>query len=533
MNSDTPVTDAVFEAFLHCETKVYLLHESLGSQSIFVVFEQGLSQQFKQRASEWLRSSFGDDEVYVGTPSQRTLKQGSHRIVLRPLIKSSDLCTEPDALWRMPLVSGATSFRYNPVRFVRNEKVSRFDKLMLAFDALALYQHSSNPLGSGKLIYGAQYNIVTVPLAKLFENVRRSVIELKKQQKSRVAPPLVLNKHCPECEFRARCRQIAVENDDLSLLANMTVKERQKLNDKGIFSVTQLSYTFRARRRRAFKGSRAFKHEPALKALAIRKGRIHVVGTPTFNTPKGTVYLDVEGVPDRDFYYLIGLRYRERDECVQRSFWADSRSDERDMWSLCFGVLKLLQNPRLFHYGRYETLFLKRMRARYSDQSVDDGFLDQLIASSVNLLSLTYAQVYFPTYSNSLKDIARWLDFEWSESEASGRQALLWRAQWETTRDPTLKRRLIAYNQEDCQAVQKVAEAIANICSERPSTAAEAISVNVSSLDRDPPLRFGPLQYVAPDFKAINEAAYWDYQRNKIYVRTNDRLKRISRRKIK
>jgi hypothetical protein len=31
--------------------------------------------------------------------------------------------------------------------------------------------------------------------------------------------------------------------------------------------------------------------------------------------------------------------------------------------------------------------------------------------------------------------------------------------------------------------VQKVAEAIANICSERPSIAAETISVNVSSLD--------------------------------------------------
>jgi predicted RecB family nuclease len=201
----------------------------------------------------------------------------------------------------MPLVSGATSFLYNPVRFVRNEKVSRFDKLMLAFDALALNQQSSNPVGSGKLIYGSQYNIVTVPLAKLFENVRHSIIKVKKQRKSRVAPPLVLNKHCPECEFHGRCRQIAVENDDLSLLANMTVKERQKLNDKGIFSVTQLSYTFRPRRRRAFKGSQAFKHEPALKALAIRKDRIHVVGTPTFSTPEGTVYLDVEGVPDRDF----------------------------------------------------------------------------------------------------------------------------------------------------------------------------------------------------------------------------------------
>ena len=312
----------------------------------------------------------------------------------------------------------------------------------------------------------------------------------------------------------------------------MTAKERQRLSDKGIFTVTQLSYTFRPRRRRAFKSSHAFKHEPALKALAIRKDRIHVVGTPTFNIPECRVYLDVEGIPDRDFYYLIGLRYKARDKCVQHSFWADSPSDEREMWASCFGVLKLLQNPRLFHYGNYETLFLKRMRVRYLHQSGGDGFLDQLIASSVNVLSLIYAQVYFPTYSNGLKDVARHLGFEWSESEASGRQALIWRAQWETTRDPTVKRRLIAYNQEDCQAVQRVADAIANICSERASTAAEAISVNVSTLERDPPLRFGPLQYVAPDFKVINEAAYWDYQRNKVYVRTNDRLKRISRRRV-
>src|SRR5262249_37297056 len=161
--------------------------------------------------------------------------------------------------------------------------------------------------------------------------------------------------------------------------------------------------------------------------------------------------------------------------------------DEPGMWASCFGVLKLVQNPRLFHYGHYETHFLKRMRARYFDQPGDAGILDQLISSSVNLLSLAYAQVYFPTYSNGLKDIARSLGFDWSEREASGRQALIWRAQWETTRDAALKRKLIDYNQEDCQAVQKVAETIANICSERPSTAAEAISVNVSSLDRDRP----------------------------------------------
>ena len=38
-------------------------------------------------------------------------------------------------------------------------------------------------------------------------------------------------------------------------------------------------------------------------------------GVPTF--------LDVEGMPDRDFYYLVGLRFESGGEAVERSFWAD------------------------------------------------------------------------------------------------------------------------------------------------------------------------------------------------------------------
>ena len=43
MNSDTPVTDTAFEALLHCDTKSYLLHESIDNQSKFGVWEEGLS----------------------------------------------------------------------------------------------------------------------------------------------------------------------------------------------------------------------------------------------------------------------------------------------------------------------------------------------------------------------------------------------------------------------------------------------------------------------------------------------------------
>lgn len=57
--------------------------------------------------------------------------------------------------------------------------------------------------------------------------------------------------------------------------------------------------------------------------MAIREKRIHIVGSPELieGTPAD---LDVEGLPDRDFYYRIGLRIGNGDTAVQHSLWADT-----------------------------------------------------------------------------------------------------------------------------------------------------------------------------------------------------------------
>ena len=82
------------------------------------------------------------------------------------------------------------------------------------------------------------------------------------------------------CEFQSRCRLKAVEKDDLSLLAGMSEKERQKFHSKGIFTVTQLSYTFRPRWRPKRMRDKQEKYHHSLKALAIREKKIHIVGNP-------------------------------------------------------------------------------------------------------------------------------------------------------------------------------------------------------------------------------------------------------------
>src|SRR5438105_1513711 len=121
MNPNTSITDATLEAFLHCETKAYLLDEhASGAQSELGAGQQGPTHRFKQSVSDWLRSTVREEELYVGTPSPAMLEEGSHRIVLRPLMESQELRAEPDALWRIRPASDSSLFLYSPVRFVRN-----------------------------------------------------------------------------------------------------------------------------------------------------------------------------------------------------------------------------------------------------------------------------------------------------------------------------------------------------------------------------------------------------------------------------
>jgi hypothetical protein len=65
---------------------------------------------------------------------------------------------------------------------------------------------------------------------------------------------------------------------------------------KGIFSVKQLSYTFRPRRP-AKRQKQQFHHNFALQALALRENKVHVHGDPIFALPATQVYLDIEGLP--------------------------------------------------------------------------------------------------------------------------------------------------------------------------------------------------------------------------------------------
>jgi len=70
---------------------------------------------------------------------------------------------------------------------------------------------------------------------------------------------------------------------------------------------------------------------------------------------------------------------------------------------------------------------------------------------------------------------------------------------------------------DDCRAAATVADALVRICGDGAS---RLDAVNVGSLEVGFQRTFGKFDSALPEFARINDAAYWDYQRSKVYART-------------
>jgi predicted RecB family nuclease len=422
-----------------------------------------------------------------------------------------------------------------PILFLPWDKPSLSDRLLVCFGALALSQTTGPVPDTGTLIYGDGYRQRTVKIGNHVARTHQMITEIGGNWEDRKLPPLVLNRHCAVCDFQPRCRGLAIEREDLSLLAAMTGKERAKFNAKGISTITQLSYGYRPRRRKrtnaaAVHSTKSTKrtapvvnNDYKLKALAIKKNQIHVVGAPSTKFTGVPVFLDVEGMPDRNFYYLVGLRYECGGEQVEHSFWADGLDGERSIWESCLRELRTIGDAQVVSYGAYESRFLRQMKKRYVSATDEMEFVDRLIGTSINLLDWIYGKIYFPTYSNSLKEIGRYFSFEWTSPRSSGATAPLLRRAWELNADDDLKRELIIYNMDDCRATMIVADAIRRICCDGAS---DLNAVDVASLEVGFQRTYGKFDCALQEFEKINKAAYWDYQRSKVYVRTDKTVRR-------
>jgi predicted RecB family nuclease len=465
------ITADLFNAYLHCPTKGWLRlgGEPRGTNS----WADWLQSNALIYRSEGIKQLIREIPL-VGPGEPKTWKADAWSLTVDVTVQASShsdaytLESFVDAVKRVSSPGRGKADQFIPVKFCPANKLTKYDRLLLAFDAWVISQALGCEVKWGLIIHGDRYIDQRVNTIHLIGEVRRLVGGLAALLVSKGAPDLVLNRHCVECEFRNRCRKLAIEKDDLSLLDAMTEKERSKLHRKGIFTVTQLSYTFRPRKRSRRSGNKHEVHQHSLKARAIREKKIHMVGTPDARIKGTAIYLDVEGMPDRNFYYLIGLRVRCGELAQQHSLWAANTAEEKEIWTKFLAVLATVQNPVLIHYGSYERSFIKQMYGRYGGPAAG-SIADLTLKSTVNLLSLLFCKIYLPTYSNRLKDTAAYFGATWRSPDITGIQTIALRSEWERTGSGKLRENLLAYNQDDCAALELLSQEIEKLFTESES----------------------------------------------------------------
>ena len=317
MDASDTVTTAIFSAFLKCPRKACFL--SLGERppgTYFSDIEAGITSMYKSRAWRMLhdRGELTELATFGQLADSGTAAQWFDCETAVCNIVSLRR-TYADTRARKPAACSLTA----PVLFSPWEKPEPSDSLLVCFGSLSLSQATGTHAESGTLIYGDCLRRKTIRTSDYASRLDRIIRDIGSVLPSGGEPPLVLNAHCAACDFWSKCRGVAVERDDLSLLSGMTPKDRIKALAKGVLTISQLSYGYRQRRRRRTKpdAERAARtldaahprpparHDNKLKALAIKNDRIYVIGAPSLKLEGAPIFADVEGMPDRDFYYLI------------------------------------------------------------------------------------------------------------------------------------------------------------------------------------------------------------------------------------
>jgi hypothetical protein len=310
----------------------------------------------------------------------------------------------------------------------------------------------------------------------------------------------------------------------------MSQKGIIKKKNRGIFTVLQFSYTFKPRKKK-LSTPHSSRIEWALKALALREKKTYVQEIPKFHDAETEVFLDFEGLPDENIVYLIGLIVSKNHTEKKYSFWANSEKDEEKIFLQLFEILLSLKNSIIYHYGNYEILCLKRFNRKSNNRYEEE--LNFILKHSVNILSFLALNVYPPTYTNELKDIAQFLGFTWSEMDASGIQSIVWRKRWELSQNALYKRKLIQYNLEDCYALRLIKEWLTRIEETFSEKAISGDFIKAEDVKVEKGNNFGQPQYLIQEFKEIAKYAYFDYQREKIYLKTNQFVKRAIKQREK
>lgn len=272
---------------------------------------------------------------------------------------------------------------------------------------------------------------------------------------------------CKQCHWRSACLARLRATNDLTLIPELGRSKRDALVGT-IPTVRDLATvdtsSFLRGKKTIFAGvgpDTLLKLQRRAQLLCAANPQPYRTAEFTFPAATRELFFDIEVDPMRDVCYLHGFVERIGGHNASEryvAFFADrpNAEDEEKAFSEAWAFVQSARPCAIYYYSPYERTYWRSLRDKYPSVC-DEAEVEALFAdpNTVDLYtSVVRRSTEWPTLDFSIKTLAKFLGFNWRDTEPSGAASIEWYHRWVDSGDAALKTRLLDYNEDDCRATR-------------------------------------------------------------------------------
>lgn len=370
-------------------------------------------------------------------------------LIRHGVLIDGDFVGIPDLLEKRPGKSSLGNYYYVPCDIKSGHSLKPEYEMQVTFYAYLLDLVQGRMPDEGEIIlWDESKESFSVP--ECLDRFNEIMEDIKEIVAGKVVKPHICS-NCGECIWGDYCLEIAIENDDLSLISGLGSKKRKDFTSRGICKSSDVA-TMDIEKMCEVKGLGVksltnFKNQ----AISLKEDRVIKLGTPKFPESKTEIFFDIEGETNLGIDYLYGLWVREDSNERFECFLAERPEDEGKMWKSFLDFMSGIDDFTIYYYTSYEKTSMKKLFERHGG---DEDTLNEIRENMIDLYPIVRNSVVLPLYSYSLKPIAKYLGHSWSSTKAGGAQSIYWYSVWLETGDKKILDTIIEYNKEDCIATR-------------------------------------------------------------------------------
>lgn len=282
-------------------------------------------------------------------------------------------------------------------------------------------------------------------------------------------PAPFLKSGCKSSPWFSICLDETKGCEDVSLVHSLSQSDQRHLYGVGIKTVQDLAEADLEKLRHFFE---EWQFDKILRlqnqAQVLIKGEPMILKKPEFPEVETEVYFDVESDPTRGYDYLFGILVKEKPSSAKasegkdefKSFIANNKEEEEGAFREFLSYISKLENYVIYHYGYYEKSVIYRLQKKYN---ISQDELKPLRENSIDLHNMVNESVVLPLYFYSLKDVAKYIGFDWSADDAGGAESVVWYDEYLKSGDKKILNKILKYNEDDCRATMVVKEWLSGV----------------------------------------------------------------------